>query len=396
MANELKDLYNLAEMAPSDLNSMVPIPEVADWIRESTFDSAFYSDEELNIIVYWCHAFGIRSGYSFRNINSYVGFACNDNITCSERHATELYYMQFTFKGTVIKGFIPMNAVEPSLWNKISGGRPHTDIPEVTEASRPVFKEMVEDIKIPEYSYDVDYTENTSRFSGALWYEAIQNKVITLAGLGGIGSYTAYLLGRMNPKSMFIYDNDSVEFVNLSGQFYSTNDIGNLKSSATIEKLKKYCNYYNVFEMGLFDDSSEASDIMICGFDSMKSRKLFFKKWLEHVNSKPEEEKKHCLFIDGRLSAEDLQVYCVVGDNTESIEAYVKSLFDDEQADATVCSYKQTSFMANMIGSIIVNVFVNFVSNELFDAPIRELPMLVEYDALTMQFKLNGNQFKTE
>ena len=61
-------------------------------------------------------------------------------------------------------------------------------------------------------------------------------------------------------------------------------------------------------------------------------------------------------------------------------------MFSDAQADATVCSYKQTTYMANMIGSIIVNLFTNFVANEIVPL-IRELPFLTSYEADTMHFK---------
>ena len=101
-----------------------------------------------------------------------------------------------------------------------------------------------------------------------------------------------------------------------------------------------------------------------------------------------EEGKKHCLFIDGRLAAEELQVYCVTGDSKWKIEEYKKSLFSDDEAEETVCSYKQTSYMANMIGSIITNALVNFVANEMLEFEGRELPLFTSYNGITMQFKI--------
>ena len=64
------------------------------------------------------------------------------------------------------------------------------------------------------------------------------------------------------------------------------------------------------------------------------------------------------------------------------------ALFSDAEADETVCSYKQTTYMANMIGSLMVNVFTNFVANEVAGAPIRELPYLTSYDGNSMQLKI--------
>lgn len=42
---------------------------------------------------------------------------------------------------------------------------------------------------IPENSSSITMDESTTRFSSALWFKAIQNKVIVLAGIGGIGRF---------------------------------------------------------------------------------------------------------------------------------------------------------------------------------------------------------------
>lgn len=73
------------------------------------------------------------------------------------------------------------------------------------------------------------------------------------------------------------------------------------------------------------------------------------------------------------------------------MERYEKDwLFSDEEAETTLCSYKQTSFMANMIGSIITNLFVNFCANDIEgdSKPMieRDLPFLTEYNATMMMF----------
>ena len=61
---------------------------------------------------------------------------------------------------------------------------------------------------IPLNSESLLQDDSTARFSSAVWYEEIQKKVIILAGLGGIGSYVAFLLARMKPRSLFLYDDD--------------------------------------------------------------------------------------------------------------------------------------------------------------------------------------------
>lgn len=244
-------------------------------------------------------------------------------------------------------------------------------------------------IEIPENSDTLLVDDTTSRFSSAIWYNNIQSKAVILAGVGGIGSYVGFLLARLKPLSLFIYDDDVVESANMSGQLYSINDVGNKKVYALANMAANYAAYHNVFTIDhRFTLNDTPSDIMICGFDNMAARSTFFNAWLCHVNSLPEEQKKDCLFIDGRLAAEEFQVFCIRGDDKFNRGRYSRDfLFSDAEADETICSYKQTSFCANMIASIIVNLFVNFCANQCNPLIERDLPFLTQYDSETMYFK---------
>ena len=262
---------------------------------------------------------------------------------------------------------------------------------ELSEEEQAILDQAVEDAhqEIPTNSATLLVDEATSRFSSAIWYENIQKKTVILAGVGGIGSYVGFLLARMKPASMFIYDDDIVEAVNMSGQLYGQSDLGRPKVSALAEMIRNYAGYSSVFAISeRFTNESEASDIMICGFDNMAARKLFFNKWLSHAQSKPEEERKNCLFIDGRLAAEEFQVLCIKGDDEYNINRYSNEyLFSDAEADETICSYKQTTFCANMIASYMVNLFVNFCANQCEPLIDRDLPFLTTYNAETMYLK---------
>ena len=262
---------------------------------------------------------------------------------------------------------------------------------ELSEEEQAILDQAVEDAhqEIPTNSATLLVDEATSRFSSAIWYENIQKKTVILAGVGGIGSYVGFLLARMKPAFMFIYDDDIVEAVNMSGQLYGQSDLGRPKVSALAGMIRNYAGYGGVFAMTeRFTDESEASDIMICGFDNMAARRLFFNKWVNHVQSKPEEERKNCLFIDGRLAAEEFQILCIKGDDEYNINRYNDEfLFSDAEADVTICSYKQTTFCANMIASYMVNLFVNFCANQCEPIIDRDLPFLTTYNAETMYLK---------
>ena len=228
----------------------------------------------------------------------------------------------------------------------------------------------------------------TIRFSGASWFKYFENKNIILAGLGGIGSYVAYLLSKFKPAYLLLYDPDKVEFVNLSGQLYSSKDVGNYKSAAICSKIEEYSGYSRYIECReKFKPNTTPRDIMICGFDNMGARKVFFKSWCQHLKDLDDEAKKKCLFIDGRLAAEEFQIFAITGDNDYAINEYKdKYLFSDDEADATVCSYKQTAFCACMIASYMVNLLANFAALMSGDN-FRTLPFKTSYDATIMLFK---------
>lgn len=261
----------------------------------------------------------------------------------------------------------------------------------LTEEEQAILDQALEEAhqEIPTNSATLLIDESTSRFSSAIWYKKIQEKTIILAGIGGIGSYVAFLLARMKPTSLFIYDDDLVEYINMSGQLYSKSDIGTSKVDALANMIKDYADYYNIFAIReKYTIECEATDIMICGFDNMKARKTFFNRWLAHVQSKPEEERKNCLYIDGKLAAEEFQILCIRGDDEYNINRYSNEfLFSDKEADETICSYKQTTFCANMIASYIVNLFVNFCANQCSPLIDRDLPFFTSYNAETMYLK---------
>lgn len=229
----------------------------------------------------------------------------------------------------------------------------------------------------------------TSRFSGTEWYNEIQKQRVILAGLGGIGSYVSYNLARMNIAALFMYDDDIVEQANMSGQLYCIDDIGKAKVDAMADMIKSYTTMRNIYAIkDKFKDSSEAGDVMICGFDNMAARNTFFHAWRKHLRDKSEEEKRKCLYLDGRLSINTLQVFCITGDNDWAISEYMeKYLFSDAQAEETQCSLKQTTYLACMIGSMIVNLFTNWTANLLNPIISYDLPFFTEYDAQNMIFK---------
>lgn len=262
-------------------------------------------------------------------------------------------------------------------------------IPEEEEPVTTTENNTPDDAKIPLNSPTLLVDESTTRFSGAEWFNEIQKARIIVAGIGGIGSNVAFQLARMIPANLTLYDDDNVEMVNMAGQLFSNNNIGESKVDAIANMIYNYTSMKQVLAVkDKFTSDKEPGDIMICGFDNMRARRTFFNSWYNHISDKSEEERSKCLYLDGRLSMDTLQILCIRGDDQYNIERYEKEfLFADYEADATICSMKQTTYLACMIGSLMVNLFTNFIANSLNPIIPYDLPFFTEYDAQNMLFK---------
>lgn len=245
-------------------------------------------------------------------------------------------------------------------------------------------------LNIPENSETILENDTTSRFKGAEWFKTVQAMSITIAGLGGIGSWTAFLVSRLSPSRMKIYDPDTVEEVNLSGQLFSISDTGHFKAYAVNDFIHEYSNYFSVgCHSERFTLSTKVDPlfrIMICGFDNMAARKDAYTVW-KRAN-KGTANSKNALFVDARLNAEEFQIFCIRGDGEYSMNLYEeKYLFDDSKVSDPICSYKQTTFCASMIASFICNLLVNHAANLNDENAGRDLPFFTYYNAAYMYLK---------
>jgi len=206
-----------------------------------------------------------------------------------------------------------------------------------------------------------------SRFRDASWFEKINNLTIpiVIGGVGGIGSWLALFLARTLPRTshLFLYDHDNVEEVNMAGQFYESTHIRMLKVRAAQNVILRFSGFGRISAQAeRYVKESLASPIMFSAFDNMEARKVMFENWA--AESKKHEES---IFIDGRLLAEQLQVFFVT---PETAERYQKDhLFDDSEVEDANCSYKQTTHFAATIAAKMVQGFTNWLAGDAAVVP---------------------------
>jgi len=253
--------------------------------------------------------------------------------------------------------------------------------PEVDEYNIPLASTDV--IQSIENQSQEGIQDNLIRFSSASWFDVVQEQEIILAGLGGIGGYVSFLLSRLNPKNLILFDNDLFEAHNLGGQLCRTTDIQEYKVRVASNIAQDFSSYYDISDISRkYVEGEITRNIMICGFDNMQARKVFFESWLKRVRLVGAEEAKKCLYLDGRLLAETFQIFCVRGDREDYIENYqTRHLFGEGVAVGTTCTLKQTSHIAMMIASKMVTYLVNHCNNINPDNFPRRYPYYTHYDA---------------
>jgi len=214
-----------------------------------------------------------------------------------------------------------------------------------------------------------------SRFSDAIWFKPSQQMNVVIGGLGGIGSWLTLFIGRIGVRSMAIYDMDMYERHNLGGQFATERDIGKLKRSAIRENIRMFGSTTRVLGFGRYSTDSMTTNVMFSCFDNMEARKSMFANWL-NGNS----ENNNAIFIDGRLTMELMQVFCIQRNDIKAIDKYrTEFLFSDDEVEEAACTLKQTSHSAAMIAGFMTSFYTNWLVNINEGKQVRSVPFMTEY-----------------
>lgn len=256
---------------------------------------------------------------------------------------------------------------------------------------------------------NIETTESTSaeepivendvvaRFQGAPWFKEMQKCACYIGGCGGIGSHLVFQLSRMHPYAINIWDDDRVEAVNMAGQFFSNKELHYYKSVAAQIMADTFSDYQTInaftskitassyMNLPIKNTFTEAPyAIFFSCFDNMEARKVLFDRWYQYATTGGASES---VFIDGRLGFDTLQVFFITLENAQTYKD--RYLFSDKEADATVCSMKQTTFMAAMIASIMINTLIVYLTNKAIkDEDLKvDVPFFTEYDSTLMFFK---------
>ena len=205
----------------------------------------------------------------------------------------------------------------------------------------------------------------------------LHNYTYHILGCGAIGSSAATQLIRAGATKFVLYDMDIVATENIGVSQYVDENIGMKKVEALNEQLLSI-NCTNVeimmipeyFSMFRYQDNN---DIVILGFDSMKSRKEAVEEICSNKQTKP------YLLIDGRMGGEHYQQYLFTN---VTLNNYMKTWYSDKDGDPEPCNVKASTYCSNMAGSFIVNAIRKVVT----DSPYETL-LTFDFPTMTLQKK---------
>jgi len=216
--------------------------------------------------------------------------------------------------------------------------------------------------------------EEHIRFSEAYFYNP--NEDVMVLGVGGIGSWLALSLSRLG-CTLYLYDMDRVDGVNLAGQFMGPHDIGSFKTEAVTKNVLQFSPDTTIVGVNkTYDKDSSTNPIVFSCFDNMKARKIAFQNWKEQEDRQ--------LFIDGRMALTTGEVYCVIKGREEEYES---TLFDDSEVEDAECTMKATTFNALTIAGIMTGIYCNYIGvRKDPDLPL-EMPFKTTYNYPLMMFE---------
>jgi hypothetical protein len=136
--------------------------------------------------------------------------------------------------------------------------------------------------------------------------------------------------------------------------------------------------------IGEYNSQTIGHHLCITGFDNMAARKTMFLNWKKAIPYFTNNDFKNIkpIFIDGRLTADNIQIFCVTPENMSEYEN--NYLFSDSEVEDAPCTFKQTSYLAAIIGGLMVNCFLNHIQNSYNTNVTFTVPFKTEFYAPLM------------
>ena len=178
---------------------------------------------------------------------------------------------------------------------------------------------------------------------------------VTVIGAGATGSFTALSLAKMGVRNLTVFDYDSVEEHNLPNQFYRVEDIGKPKVQALSEIIEQFEGIRIVARNERYKGQRLTGIVIVC-VDSMDARLNIWK----FVKNNPDVR----LFIDSRMGAEVMRVFCLNPCDLFQIREYETHLYPSSEAHQERCTAKSIMYTVLSLASLLANQVKKYLTGE--------------------------------
>lgn len=173
--------------------------------------------------------------------------------------------------------------------------------------------------------------------------ERLHSTPIKIIGTGSVGSFTCLSLVKMGAHMIEVWDDDMIDEVNISNQFYRTRDIGEYKVDALASIINDFEGIAITTHPVKCTGEEDLSGIVIVALDSMLPRKRIW----DNVKGNEKVE----LFIDPRMGGRVARIYAV--DPRTGAEKYAKTLYTDDDSAPERCTERTIIYNVMGIASMI-------------------------------------------
>lgn len=186
---------------------------------------------------------------------------------------------------------------------------------------------------------------------------------VHIIGVGATGSWIALVLAKMGVQNITAWDFDCVEVHNLPNQIYGLEEVGLLKVEALKKILYRDCGVEITAKAERVDGSQKLSGIVYICVDTMSARREIWEKSLKlNIGIS--------LVVETRLGAELGLIYTIRPLNPRDIKGYENTLYSDEEAEESPCTYRAISTVVSSIAGLASNKVVESTKEEKISSKI--------------------------
>lgn len=231
---------------------------------------------------------------------------------------------------------------------------------------------------------NLTYEQSVERFSNAPWFNPqLADLRIAVVGVGGVGSWVAFFLSRLGLfKTITVFDDDEVDTVNLAGQLFSVNELQINKAAAICNIVTQFSPYAAIAPLSRKFTNADVGrfDIIFMCPDNLTTRHQTALKIIE--------DNLDTLIIDGRLLAEQFEVFCV--NKTNALKYIEEQCPEESSIQDAPCNFRQTTHVASMIGSYMVGILTNHLTNIMNGKSLRKVPYQTRFYTSLIMTTTNG------